>query len=545
MSSLLLLRPAVGGAPWDIDAVPYAYEAAGQAQFKAMPGVRWVTDRSAPNGRGFYRGAREAVEIVAATLEAAKVAKVRSELPELQPDRGSRAPGGDFDQLGSLGLRDYQVDGCCWLRWMLRCTGGALLADDMGLGKSAQALVATASLLQPGRQVTIVCPASVRSSWHRQIARWCPELADRAFVYGYEAFAKAFKKAELPAVDALIIDEIHYAANPSAQRTQALVGYRGHVPFVLGLSGTPMTDNPNDLWQPLDLLHPGRWGSASPTGPRRVPWLWQRRYCDGHEEEISLGGGEKRNVWVAKGTSRPEELAARLQAVMLRRTKAQVAAELPAIVRHVVDVELPRKARSSLTKAARAIDWSGQGRQGVGTLLKEAEAYKLETALEIAVQVTASGGRPLLLTTRRRTAEELGARLGCPWVHGDTEPAKRVPHLASGSGPGAATIDSVGTGVDGLQALFDTVIFVGLDWLPSKLLQAEARLHRLGQLGVVTAYYLIGMGTLDEVVRERVIDRLDAFEAIVGASDGAAMAESLRGGSEEDLIAALVAAAAA
>jgi len=91
---------------------------------------------------------------------------------------------------------------------------------------------------------------------------------------------------------------------------------------------------------------------------------------------------------------------------------------------------------------------------------------------------------------------------------------------------------------------FDTIVMVGLWWIPATMLQGEARAHRIGQLNPVTVYYLIGQHTLDEVVRERVIERLDAWAETTGKTNDAALTAALTGNqSEDDLIAALVAAA--
>jgi SWI/SNF-related matrix-associated actin-dependent regulator of chromatin subfamily A-like protein 1 len=242
---------------------------------------------------------------------------------------------------------------------------------------------------------------------------------------------------------------------------------------------------------------------------------------------------------VADGASHVEELSLRLRSVMLRRTKSEVALELPARTRTVIEVELPPKAKKALQAAAKALDWAGSAKAGVGSLLSQVEAYKVEAALELARDVIANGGRPLLLTTRKATAEQLADELRCPCAHGDNStPENRRSILLSGDGAAVSTIDSVTTGIDLVQ--FDCVIFTGLDWVPSKMLQAEARIHRLGQSRGVTIYFLVGVGSIDEVVRERVIDRLEVIATLAGG-DESVMASEL-GGNDDDILAALVAA---
>jgi SNF2 family DNA or RNA helicase len=522
VSSKLLLRQAAPPAfSWLADAVPLAYEEAGRQQFGAMPGIVWVKDRKAPNGRGFYRGPREAVEMVAALLESAGVVHVSSDLPPAPYGFGVARPECGWPD----GFRDYQQHGAAWCAYMLRTEGGALLADEMGIGKTAQALAAAAAL--GVASAVVVAPAITRSGWLKQHARWAPGL--HLEVYSYEAFTKIMKAAPLPA-GLLIVDEMHYASNPKSQRSKALAAWRAAFPGapILGLTGTPMTAEPRDLWHPLNLLWPGRFGTR---------WAFEKRYCDGRFVEIP---NAQKTVWSADGVSRAEELASRLARVMLRRTKASVALELPPRERVIVEVEIPKAAQRSLARAAAAL---GSERQGVSSLLSNIEEHKIEQAIELAEGARRNGERVLLLTTRRETAAILGTRLNAPHADGSDSVAARERLLANAP-VAVATLYSVGTGVDYLSG-FSTLIMVGLDWLPSVVLQGESRVHRIGQVNPVTVYYLIGRGTLDEVVRERVIERLDTFATLTGgdASDG--FSATLGGGTEEELLASIVAAVAA
>jgi SNF2 family DNA or RNA helicase len=404
---------------------------------------------------------------------------------------------------------------------MMRDEGGALLADEMGIGKTAQALAA-AEALSPAGSMLVVCPAIVKPQWHTQQQRWAPSLTVHA--HSYEGFTKLMKAGTPCGYDALVVDEGHYASNPKSQRSKALASWRAANPRtpLLMLTGTPMTAEPRDLWHPLNLIWPGRFGTQ---------WQFEKRYCDGRFVEIPH---VEKSVWDASGCSRAEELATRLARLMLRRTKAGVALELPPRTRNIVEVEIPERARKALARAAAAID----GRQGVSSLLSNIEEYKIEHARQLAEDARANGERVVLLTTRKATAEALGRQLGAPYATGDDDVAKRRA-LLEGAPVAVATLYSVSTGVDYLSG-FSTLIMVGLDWLPSVILQGEARVHRIGQTQPVTIHYLIGRGTLDEVVRERVLDRLEVFANITGAgSDG--LAAELGGGGEDELLAGIVA----
>lgn len=541
--------------PWQLAAVPSAYDEATKAQMLGMPGVRWCRDEMSPNGRGYFVGAHEAIEAIASVLVVARVVKlndIRTLESELAHD------GATFDYWNSAAssiewLRPYQQVGAGWLAAMGSSSGGALLADEMGIGKTHQAIGA-ADLLWVTR-VAVIAPAIMGKPWRERIngfgdPRWALssrvmsyEIAQAAMTGGRvkkpkTKFEKAFVEAgnilwgvePLAPPQLLIIDEGHAYSNPKAKRTKDLMAWLSSLPtrpIVIMLTGTPMTAELVDLWAPLTLIHPGRWGT----------WFqFAKRYAGGRFEEIEH---VDRPVFKAEGRTNIPELKQRLQAVMLRRTKTDVKLELPPRTRTMVPIVLPVKIRNSLAKATQLLQWGGDPhtwKASVGSLLSSVESFKVDAAVELAEEVLAAGGKPLILTLRKATAEEIGNRLLCPVGTGDVVNSKRQALLSSALGAAAATLDAVTVGIDLVG--FDTIIFTGLDWIPSKILQGEARLHRIGQLRPVTFYYLIGEGTIDEVVRERVLERLDTFAAAVGG-DSSNLGSDLDDDSE-DLISDLV-----
>lgn len=560
MTSLLVLRPSPPPLPqWLCDAVPYAYEEAGKAQFKAMPGVVWIRDNTAPNGRGFYRGPRDAVEIVAALLESAGVCKVRSEVrgtlgPSLDPDWQPVTSAIDLAE-GSAWprLRDYQRDGALWCRMMLSRTGGALLADEMGLGKTPQAIAAAAAFECVGQEGNrlVVCPAVVVPHWEAEIAKWALDTADYWTVTSWHKFSRQQSKLAKQQWALGIFDEAHYASNyrggkgPDAKGSgmaKAAHAFRKAHPTLplLALTGTPMSTNPIDLWSIVELLWPSRFGR----------WYhYAIRYCDGHNEDITNAAGKQitneegeplKPAFVAKGISRPEELRTRLAHCMLRRTKAQVGAELPPRTRVITPVTIPTAAKRDARAASLAINLDGASKTAVAALLRNSEAFKLDAAEALARDVLASGSKPLLITTRIDSCHDLAARLGCPGVTGEDNATSRRDIIAD-SPCAVASIKSIETGIN--LTGFDVIIFVGLDWVPSRILQAESRIHRIGQDKPCTIYYLVAKGTIDEVIQDRVISRLEAFAAVTGSTgDELGLAKDLAPETEDELIAAIVAA---
>jgi superfamily II DNA or RNA helicase len=515
-------------------AVATPYDPAVVAMFRDLPGCKW--DRR----EEVWVGPEEAVMPVLERLQKARVltmavAACPATAPLLEPP-----------ELPLGGLYRHQAEGVQFLVGALALWGSALLGDEPGIGKTAQAIRAAAAVTAPGDRILVLCPAVVAPHWVEEIARWLGAPATRLdgattkakraararweveggwAVCSYDTYHRSVKS--MPPARLMVLDELHYLANARTARSSAvrLAVSQEPRPLLIGLTGTPMTARPRDLWHPLELLWPGRFGNQ---------WAFQRRYCAGQYVEIR---GLDKPVWQCDGATNLEELGARLRSgLMLRRVKQDVL-DLPARQRITMPVELPASARRALAAAAMLTADMGSG--SVGRALAAIEEHKIAAAIELAQSLLDQGKQVLLFTLRRETARRIGEALGAPAVTGEDAVDERRARLA-GAACGVATVYSVTTGINLTQ--FDTAVFVGLDWVPSTLLQAEARLHRISQERSVTFYYLIGLQTIDEVIRSKVIERLSAFEQVVGnAPDERALAGALSGGeTEAELLAAIV-----
>ncbi len=254
---------------------------------------------------------------------------------------------------------------------------GVLLADEMGLGKTVQAIGAFVN--DPAaKTMLIVCPASLRINWIRELCKWLVR-AEKLHMVDAEG-AKAPKGLDLgahtlsigpvPPADAtvvvvnydrvrkpdtsialtmrrwdvLAVDEAHFLKNPKAQRTIAVLGAaarRGEAAKpglrtvsdrFLALTGTPLPNKPVEMWPLLNALDPQTFGNF---------FGYAKRYCDAHQETVARG----KTVWVFDGASHLDELQDKLRAtVMVRRLKADVLKELPAKVRETVVLPCEGKA---------------------------------------------------------------------------------------------------------------------------------------------------------------------------------------------------------
>ena len=416
------------------------------------------------------------------------------------------------------GLRDYQLDGIARLVGNLQLDGAAILADDMGLGKTLQT-IATWNCLRRPIPLLVVAPASVRRGWVREFKRWTdvdPVLVEtgkkaglvtnenKVVITSYE-LAKKLGTQFCPHM--IVMDEAHLLRGRMAGRSAHLLELAKVCSFRLALTGTPMWSRPRDFWMLLKILFGYRFGTADD---------FDYAYCGATVNQ--WGGKENR------GATRLPELRKRLAYVMLRRTKEQVNSELPEFTRQIRWV--PKKKEA--TKALEAFALKQ---------LPFADALRatLDAKIDVAVEAAESAGRFVLVTWQKAHAELLHDKLnadGYPTeiITGDYSHAEREATILRAQKSGASlvcTIDSTNAGVDGMQHVADTIIFHALDYVPIKLAQMEARLHRIGQKNAVTAVYLAMEDSADSFVIDTVVEKLDQWKASMGSDATAKLGDEM------------------
>ena len=210
----------------------------------------------------------------------------------------------------------------------------SLIADGMGLGKTAQA-VGVINEDASIRRVLVVCPASVRIPWQRELDQWLnrsftiavvgvncqkPLSGDGITIINYDRLAR-FENA-LGAYDLAVLDECHYIKTPSSRRTLAAFKIRAR--RRVALSGTPLLSRPIELYSILHWLDPQRW-------PAGGYFRFGMRYCAAKHNGFG---------WDLSGASNLPELSALLRSTaMIRRTKAEVLPQLPPKIRTVIEVQ--------------------------------------------------------------------------------------------------------------------------------------------------------------------------------------------------------------
>lgn len=487
-------------------------------------------------------------------IGAVAIAQMRltGEVPILYPLPGSC-------QTEPFQLRPYQHDGVSWMYDVCRDSGFVLNADDMGLGKTRQAAV-TASLL--GGRVLIACPAKVRESWKAELERlgqhswaslepggwkgkksqigasvtWIESARSATWILtSYQLLPRAYQEGG-GGFTTFIADELHNLSGngPLARNAR---NTRATCKYAIGLTGTPVDDVPWRIYN-MFLLLAGRSIFGSKTDFETV-------YCGARPGEhggLVRPKGEAWKQWVQQHPQAMEELRLRLSYYVLRREKKDVGEQLPRLTRQVLWLDADAKATHALHMAKLSRTSAGT-EAGLEATLRA----KIPAVVDLAVEARKS----LVLTTRKWAAEVIQAKLEEEGVsaflmYGDMSDAARqraMKQAVAEGGTVVATVDAVGEGLDGLQYLSNIGIMHGLHYRPLVMRQGEKRLDRMPYpLGGVTWYYPALRNSMDELVLDTILPKMEAAASLIGDSGAAESAESLGAGlSDEDASLALYA----
>jgi SWI/SNF-related matrix-associated actin-dependent regulator 1 of chromatin subfamily A len=205
-----------------------------------------------------------------------------------------------------------------------------ILADDMGLGKTTAAVIA--SLESGAKKILIVCPASLKINWEREIKNY----TDRRilliegkkwgstfdyYIINYDILknfhttdksedSEAYQLIANAGFDLAIVDEAHYISNSTAQRTKLLNDILSKIPKVWLLTGTPMTSRPINYYNLLKIVE----------SPLTLNWQsYVFRYCAGYQFRVG-----NRKVWNTSGASNLDELREKTKNLVLRRMKTDI-----------------------------------------------------------------------------------------------------------------------------------------------------------------------------------------------------------------------------
>ncbi len=428
-------------------------------------------------------------------------------------------------------LRGYQLAGVHWLAQR----DGAVLADDMGLGKTLQAIALM--LLRPEAAHLVVCPTSLSANWEREIVRHAPELRSLGHrdepgpgtvtITTYARLRRDPEQFSRRSWGIAAFDEAQQIKNPRTLAYRAAAAIPAE--RKLAITGTPVENDLGDLWALGDLAMPGFLGT-------------RRRFRDRYIVPIQRRGS----------TTAAARLADRTRDLVLRRTKSEVAPELPA--RQIIDVPCPVTAEQRRLYEAALAEAFGTGlgsgprrRTAVLALLTRlkqicnhpAQALrqngplpersgKFDRLADMLDEIIAADTGCLVFTQYtvlgHLVTEHLAERngLAVPFLHGGLRPDARdriVQGFQDGSGPGVLVLSlrAAGYGLNLTRAT--TVIHYDRWWNPAVEEQASDRAHRIGQDRPVSIYTLRAAGTVEDHIAAMQTRKRGLAEAAFTGSD--------------------------
>ncbi len=444
-------------------------------------------------------------------------------------------------------LRPYQTEGYLWMRRLAEAGFGAILADDMGLGKSIQTLALLLARAAAGPAL-VVAPTSVCSNWADEAARFAPGL--RCGIYGQAVAERATQIDGAAAGDVLVVsyalllrdaeafaqkewatlvlDEAQALKNAATQRSQAAAELKAG--FRLALSGTPVENRLADLWSIMNLVNPGLLGSAA---------RFTERFGNPIERQRNDGARARLRRLVAP--------------FLLRRTKAQVLTDLPPRTEIVQRIEptaderafLEAMRREALERIAQIDPNDPKNRFNVLAELMRLRRAACDPRLaapelgQVGAKVQAFErlaselveGRHQALVFSQFTdflkllAERLDA-LGLRYqvLDGSTPAAQRGERVAAFQrGEADLFLISLKAGGFGLNlTAADYVVIADPWWNPAAEDQAMGRAHRIGQQRPVTVYRLVTAGSIEERIVALHHDKRELAEGLLAGQEGGA-----------------------
>jgi superfamily II DNA or RNA helicase len=460
--------------------------------------------------------------------------RIRQSLGEFQGVRLAEQPLGFVGQ-----LRDYQREGVGWMEFLREFGFGGCLADDMGVGKTAQVLAVLELRRAEGKGPSlVVAPKSLMFNWRAEAARFTPQLRvlehtgltrDVESIANHDLILSTYgtllrDAPQLSEImfDYVVLDEAQAVKNASTATAKAVRLLRGE--HRLALSGTPVENHLGELWSLFEFLNPGMLGEA---------------------KVLKLAGGLARNP----GEEARTLLRQALRPFILRRTKQQVARELPAKTEQTIFCELGDAQRALYDELRlhyresllKRVKQQGLGRSKMHVLeallrLRQAACHpglldaarvgdpsaKLDLLLEQLAELAEEGHQALVFSQFTSLLAIVRAKLdaaGVKYEYLDGATRNRQAHVDAFQNDQqcAVFLISLKAGGLGLNLTAAEYVFL-LDpwWNPAVEAQAVDRAHRIGQTRPVFAYRLIARDTVEEKVLDLQKTKRDLADAILG-----------------------------
>lgn len=425
---------------------------------------------------------------------------------------------------------------------------GCILADDMGLGKSMQSIIA--ALESGAKKILVVCPSSAKINWKREINVFCKQATivdgkvwDESMftIINFEILKnfhtlvegrKQLTEEQMAAVnrtlanakfDLAIVDEAHGLKNNDSIRGKIIaeLSVKHNIPKVWLLTGTPVANRPMDYFNLLKII----------KSPLTENWKhYAVRYCAGKQFFKTLKNGSRKQIWITDGASNLEELASKTKNIILRRMKTDVV-DMPDKVITPMYYELDKKGRKEYEQL-----WEdylekriSEGKK-VGNLQKDLvelvllrqfiAAQAIPYTIEMAESAVEMGRKVIIFTNFNEEQEILARHFGKIAVRHNgsmstTAKQKSVDDFQNNPKIKVFIGNEKSAGVAITLTEATVVIFNSFDWVTGNNEQAEDRAYRIGQKNDVNIYYQLFIDTISTRMWEVLKNKKDVIDVIL------------------------------
>jgi SNF2 family DNA or RNA helicase len=405
-----------------------------------------------------------------------------------------------------------------------------ILADDMGLGKTTSTIIA--ALETGAKKILIVCPASLKINWQREIENYSDRSVyisegknfsiEHDFVIVNYDILKNFydlKDKDNSLItqgnfDLIILDEAHYVSNGQAARTKLVNSFSKKCERVWLLTGTPMTNRPMNYFNLLSLIE----------SPVSQNWMaYAIRYCQGYQFTAGT-----RKIWNVTGASNLEELRDRTSRQVLRRLKTEVL-DLPEKIITPVYLRLKSKLYEGLM--GEYYDWYNKNPDEstsltvqFSKLMKVRQVIaeeKIKDTIELAENILEQDKKVIIFTNFTETLNRIAEHFGKQAVKLDGSTPKPQRQYAVDQFQDnekikvfVGNVKAAGVGITLTAA--EAVIINDLSFVPGDLAQAEDRAYRYGQKNSVSVYYPIFDNSIEAIIYDMVNQKKQNIGTVMG-----------------------------
>lgn len=414
--------------------------------------------------------------------------------------------------------------------------GRALIGDSMGLGKSIQAL-AWLALHPEKRPVIILCPASLKLNWDKEIQMTFPDkqnvqilegttpykITAEIIIINYDILNAWVETLQNTNPKVIILDEASYIKSSSAQRTKAAKKLAKNIPHVIALTGTPVVNRPIEVFNIAQIINKNLFPSF---------WEYVHRYCGAKHNDYG---------WDFSGATNKKELHQKLvESIMIRRKKEDVLKDLPDKVYSYVPMEITNK--PEYQKAERDFISYLKLKKGDEAARKASNAehlVRIEALKQLAIKgkmkqaiewiqnfIGSDDGdsKLVVFTTHKDTINQLMEEFKdiAVKVDGSVNVEDRNKAVEKFQNDQriklfVGNIQAAGVGLTLTAA--SSVAFIELDWVVGNHLQAEDRCHRIGQKNTVNVYYLLARGTIEEEIAQLLDEKRSVLDAVLDGKE--------------------------